>query len=185
MEIYSNRIIQTHADLLEHMKEIENICRHSKCYKAIIGYLKDTLGLKYSTTFPNIDFLEKDIDLECHHIITLWDIIEAVGMYMLYDENENNLTVFKVADKVMELHSQDYIPFVVLSVTEHQLYHSGDFTFNNTHPCLHLGKVIDFLKIYHEYITDDSMIRIRNLLPDNDIKNKDAIDSLLGVKEEE
>lgn len=161
---YENLKITNIDDLFDSMKNIESMIRRSRSYRNVLRYLKEDCSLRYSLTFPNIDFVEEKLSYEMHHIITLGSLVILIGSKMISDlKKDEYLLEFDIAKKVIEYHLEDKVPLIMLSKTEHELVHTGEFTFTKEHPSIHLGKTQEFINEYKELLSDSEIKLLQSL----------------------
>jgi hypothetical protein len=116
--------IKTFADtkLFEtFVKNTERLVRSSIEYKLWVQYITEHLGHTHCA-------LSKESMNECpvevhHHPVTLYTIVKGVINKLLSIEQE--FSTFDVATKVIELHFQNKVGYVVLISSLHSKYHSG------------------------------------------------------------
>ena len=159
---FNEIIIQDVTILLDKIDEIERIFRHSKAYNIFLKYMKETLKIRKcdyfvsQEEFKNIDFVDSKIDLEMHHQIRLYELALIAGEYLLDNidvKNGEYITVYDVVNELIIMHYSDYLPFVMMSSTMHQLYHQGLYTLKDNET-VHKGDFKAFVKKYKKYITD-------------------------------
>ena len=107
-----------------YIKHIMRLIRHSYEYKEYIKYLKKFRNLNRCALFQNIR-MSRSVKIELHHEpFTLFDIVDIVYRNQRRS-TDGSLHSLDIARIVTELHYQDKIGLVPLSVTVHELYHSG------------------------------------------------------------
>lgn len=107
------------------IKTCEIVIRKSLEYKEYIRFLKENLDMNQCIILSNIkNGNGKRYRIEIHHEpFTLFDIVETVITRRL--ENDEPIDALKVADEVMDLHYSGMVGLVPLTVTMHELVHSG------------------------------------------------------------
>ena len=155
-------IINDYTVLLDKVDEIERIFRHSKAYNVFLRYLKETVKIRKCDFFiseeeyKELDFVDNKIDIEMHHQVRLFELVLIAGQYLLDRIDTNNgeyITVYDVVNELVIMHFSDYLPFVMMSTTIHQLYHKGLYTIK-VNDSVHLGDYTGFINRYKDYITD-------------------------------
>lgn len=103
------------------VKNVERIVRYSQEYKLWVKYITDNLGqTKCALTNETINECSLEIH---HHPITLYTVVKAVLNDFMTKKSE--FSTFDVATKVIELHFQNKIGFIVLLSDLHKKYHNG------------------------------------------------------------
>lgn len=107
------------------IKTCEMVIRKSFEYKEYIKFLKENLDMNQCIILSNVKKANgKRYSIEIHHEpFTLFDIVETVITRRL--ENDEPIDALKVADEVMDLHYSGVVGLVPLTVTMHELVHSG------------------------------------------------------------
>lgn len=117
---------QTTKDRDKYIKTIEMTIRKSLEYRAYIDFLKNNLDMDRCIVLKNIKAKSagKRYHIEIHHEpFTLYDIVSTVlNKRDMLGENCGSL---KIADEVMGLHYDGKVGLIPLSVTMHELVHSG------------------------------------------------------------
>lgn len=103
------------------IKNVEKLVRQCQEYRLWVNYIIDHLGHSQCA-------LTKESINECpvqihHHPISLYSIVKGVTNQFLTKEIE--FSSFDVATKVIELHFQNKIGYIVLLSDLHAKYHSG------------------------------------------------------------
>ena len=106
---------------------IERICRSSMEYKQLIEFLKVNMNMNFCSYFHKVNRDTngcKKIRIEIHHEpFTLYDIVAIILNERL--ANKKVISMFDIADEVMEMHYKGYVGLLPLSETVHELVHSG------------------------------------------------------------
>lgn len=103
------------------VKNVERIVRYSQEYKLWVKYITDNLGqTKCALTNETINECSLEIH---HHPITLYTVVKSVLNDFMTKKLE--FSTFDVATKVIELHFQNKIGFIVLLSDLHKKYHNG------------------------------------------------------------
>lgn len=132
-------------EYIKFIKATEKIVRTSDYYKDYISYIKSDIGLNFCSIFHNInDDIEK-ADIEMHHgpILTLFDYCDIIACHMI--ANNEVLTTFTLANRVIDEHFENNVQVVMLSKTAHQLVHAGKIFI---HPKQAFGNLNRFLSKY-------------------------------------
>lgn len=115
----------TPRDREKYIKTVEQLIRRSEPYRTYMKFLKDNMNMNQCTILKNIKSTSgKYYRIEIHHEpFTLFDIVETViNKRLALDES---ITTLPVADEVMRLHYEGLCGLVPLTVTMHELVHSG------------------------------------------------------------
>lgn len=103
------------------VKSVERAVRSSQEYKLWVSYIIEHMGHSYCA-------LTKEHIGECpieihHHPITLYTVVK--GVVNKYLSSETEFSTFDIATKVIELHFQNKVGYVVLLSSLHSKYHNG------------------------------------------------------------
>jgi hypothetical protein len=143
------------------VQQIEAFVRSSREYRSFLGYLKREASLTYCSVMGNLqeDALEQ-ISLEIHHYpFTLFDITETVlNKYLM---EQKGFTRLSIANEVMELHYALRVGLVPLTLTSHQLAHSGNVLIPLEHV---FGDYDAFRTEYLPYMSDEAQDRFNTHL---------------------
>ena len=149
------------------IKKIESMVRNSKEYRGYLSYIKEHLSSRNCAFFEDIDFVENELSIEFHHLITLYDLVTIIASKMILDLKEGEyLLTFDIAKKVIEEHLEDNIPGVMLSRTIHEMVHAGLKTISKNSKEVHLGNYKNLIKNYYMLLTKKDIDTIKNFLPD-------------------
>lgn len=154
-----------YLDLEEDLTEklisyIEREIRASYEYRDYINYLKNELDLTRCSMLPGIDCSNGAASLEFHHYpLNLYEITEAVGRKMIKSLGENEkISCFDIAEKVMEEHYLGNIGLVPLTKTLHDMAHNRSIII----PISKVnGNYKEFIKKYSDSIPQDIKDRIK------------------------
>lgn len=183
-----NEVIITDINsLIDSIEDIERVFRHSKAYRVFLKYMKETLKMRKCDYFVSneeyktLDFVDSKIDLELHHQIRLYELALMAGQYLLdrIDVTKGEyFTIFDVVNELIVMHYEDYLPFVMMSTTIHQLYHNGLYTLKDNET-VHKGRTKDFIEKYNDYITEDIINHYKEINVDitQYIKHKKEVES--------
>ena len=159
------------------IKKIEKIIRSSYEYREYINYLKDEIDMNECSFFKNLK--RDDIRIEIHHApFTLYDITSIVFFYL--QSNKLEATPFDVAEMVMKLHYEGLVGLIPLSLTVHELVHTGDvfIPIDLVH-----GNIKEFVKKYKEYMSEDQKnLLLKNIEETNKLNNEKYNPSILERK---
>ena len=111
----------------EKIKGVEKLVRNSLEYKKVIADKRGNDNENSCELFTDYDFNDKHLTLELHHVITLYDICNAVYKQLLTENTKDFVSTLEVANKVMEYHYKNAFLYVFLSKTAHQLVHNGQY----------------------------------------------------------
>jgi hypothetical protein len=145
-------IVMSDRDKVKLIKTIERIVRGSIEYKQYIAFLRKEIDMTMCSYFTNIS--KKDgakVSIEVHHEpFTLFDITQIVLEKWINEGNKINPIL--IAEEVMKLHYQGKVGLIPLSITVHDLVHSGKIfiPLQNVY-----GDFISFLQEYEPYISAD------------------------------
>lgn len=130
---------------IKFIKKVEKIIRSSLEYREFTSYLSSNVGMSFCSFFNNVNKdLGRKIKIEIHHEpFTLFDIVSIVVEKYLVEELP--LNPFIVAEEVMKLHYQGRVGLIPLSITVHELVHSGKIFI----PIQYLDS--GFMKFFEEY----------------------------------
>jgi len=141
-------------------KAIEKLIRTSEEYKTFIFNIFEDLNIHGCSILGNVgeddDLATIEID---HYPFTLYDIVAAVMNKHI--ETENKFNTFMIADEVMKLHYDMKVGIVPLSITMHQLRHSGKIFVNLKQV---IGNYLQFAKEYEAYIDPDTIATLAKLM---------------------
>lgn len=114
-------------DRFKFISTVERICRSSMEYKQLIEFLKVNMNMNFCSFFHNVSRNingTAKVRIEIHHEpFTLYDIVAIILNDRI--ENEKYISIFDIADEVMEVHYKGYVGLVPLSETVHELVHNG------------------------------------------------------------
>ena len=118
----------TLADSLKRTKFIKmivNLVRRCQEYSRYRTFILENLEMDRCSILSGLNPDEvKSAGLEIHHApLALYDIVELVLGQMIY--NEERVTTFSVANKVMGYHWKGYVGLVPLTQTLHEAVHAG------------------------------------------------------------
>lgn len=151
------------------IKKIESMVRNSKEYRGYLAYIKEHLEIKNCAFFEDIDFVENELTLHFHHLITLYDLVIIVGCKMISElKGDEYLLTFDIAKKVIQEHLDDNIPGAMLSKTIHEMVHAGLKTIPKNSKEVHLGNYKNLINKYHFLLTQKDIDTIKNFLPDEE-----------------
>lgn len=142
------------------IKRIERFVRSSMEYREYTTFLKEEIDMNKCSFFKGVDRKEdRGVGIEIHHApLTLYDITSIIFNFMQIHEVEP--TPFDIADEVMKCHFEGLVGLVPLSVTAHELVHTGD-VFVPVDKVY--GNVNGFYERYRDGFTEDH----KNLLREN------------------
>lgn len=147
-----NVSIVSDREKIKVIKQIERMVRGSMEYRQYVKYLKDNLDMTHCAFFSGVTNKDgQKVSLEIHHEpFTLFDITQTVLEKHIMEVDRIDL--FDISEEIMQLHYQNKVGLIPLSLTVHQLVHSGKIFV----PLDWLkGDYISFLEMYDGYIPDD------------------------------
>lgn len=161
------------------IKTVEKAVRSSIEYKNYLKYLKETIDISHCTFFTKLDINDiKGVGLEFHHYpFTLFDIVSIV-LEEKINMNED-IDFFEIANEVMELHFTNKVGLVPLSLTLHEMAHTG-YLFIPLKAVY--GNYQKFINDYRESISSDLMDRIIELGKLSDEMGYDYLPDNLDTK---
>jgi hypothetical protein len=139
-------------DKVKLVKSIERIVRGSMEYKQYVAFLRKEIDMTMCSYFTNIS--KKDgakVSIEIHHEpFTLYDITLIILEKWINEGQKINPVL--IAEEVMKVHYQGRVGLIPLSITIHDLVHSGKIfiPLQNVY-----GDFISFLEEYEPYISQD------------------------------
>lgn len=158
-EYYDGSLIQNPDDLISNIPKIQSLFRNSKLYKNYISSIKEGLKIKNCAFFKEKNFDE--VDLELHHIFSLYDVVFVVGMKRLETLNRGEfLTVFDIVNSVVEFHMKDFPVVMMLSTTLHQLHHTGQYSLPQNSKEFHSGNYTAFIQEYKDFLNKEKIINL-------------------------
>jgi len=133
------------------IKKIEKMVRHSYEYKNFIAYLKEEIDMNNCSFFNKLT--REDISIEIHHApLTLFEIVSIVFSKNVDEYGADNINVFDIAEEVIKLHYENYVGLIPLSLTVHELVHTGEVFI----PIQSVyGKIKSFYNKYEKYFTKE------------------------------
>lgn len=150
--IERNIVLMSEKDKIKLIKTIERIVRSSQEYKHFIAFLRKEVDMTMCSFFNNISNKDsKKVSIEIHHEpFTLFDITQIVLEKWIAENKKINPIL--IAEEVMKLHYQNKVGLIPLSITVHELVHSGKLfiPLQNVY-----GDFISFFEEYEPYISND------------------------------
>ena len=112
------------------IKKVEVIVRSSLEYHELIDYLKYKMGMNFCSFFHNVSkdlYGKAKFRIEIHHEpFTLYDIVAIILNNKINNlDDYERIDIYDIADEVMENHYAGHVGLIPLSVTVHELVHSG------------------------------------------------------------
>lgn len=161
-DYYNVEILYEEKKRQKFINYIKKMVRRSYEYKTYIGFLKNELNLTKCTFLPMIDTKElKKVGIEFHHYpYTIHDIISIVLDERILVKGEKTISPFDIADEVMQLHYQNYIGLVPLTLTVHELVHSGKIFVNLKYV---FGNYNKFVNLYEGATSESYAQMLSNL----------------------
>ena len=100
--------------------------------------------------FHNIDGKKRKGMIEIHH--EPFDLYTLTAIVLAKQETElGYINELSVADEVMRLHYQGLVGLIPLSITPHELVHTGKLAIPLN--CVY-GRFVEFVRTYFDYIDD-------------------------------
>lgn len=154
---YSQLCLSTDAKAkTKFIQTIESVVRKSPEYASFIKYCKTEAENNFCIIFNTLPSdINNKLKIEMHHFpLTLYDIVETVlNKYLM-----QNLpfTRISIANEVMEAHFALKIGIVPLSVSMHQLAHSGSLIIDVKNV---FGNYEEFVDEYRVFMSDEAVAR--------------------------
>ena len=142
------------------IKSVERMIRSSIEYRLWKSYLIDVLGM---TTCVITDENLAELSLEVHHHTpSLYLIVKAI-LNKTIDDDEY-FSSYDIAIKVMEIHFKNQLGYVMMISSIHEKYHNGflDIPIESVK-----GNYMEFINNYSQYLDDEDLDSINNLLQIN------------------
>lgn len=144
-------LVSTKHDIdSDHIRAVEKIVRNSYEYRKYLGDKRENCNENSCAYLKDFDFSKKKASLELHHVIFLADLVE-IAYNVLLDEGNKFITTTQVSDLVLSWHYENIIPYIFLSKTFHELYHSGQYNFNSSDV---KGNYREFIERYNQYFSE-------------------------------
>lgn len=166
----------TPRDREKYIKTVEQIVRRSEPYKEYVKFLRENFDMNQCLILKNVKSVAgKHYRIEIHHEpFTLFDIIETVINRRL--QTGEPITTLPVSDEVMGLHYEGKVGLVPLTVTMHELVHSGRIFI----PLQYIYQdYADFFKEYEPYFNQNTIDKLEakvNLSMHSDSIVSDVLD---------
>lgn len=143
------------------LKECVSVVRKCPEYARYRNFLLENLNMDKCSIFAGLSEEEvKEAGLEIHHApLALYDIAELVLGKMHYD-NER-ITTFSVANRVMALHWMGMVGLVPLTATLHEAVHSGQLIVD---PRTIFGNWMSLLDTHREGMTEHLAAKINAMV---------------------
>jgi len=158
------------------IKATEKVIRSNKDYNQYLDYLREERGLNACTVLHTVESGEALIELH-HFPFTLYTICSIVANDLM--SKDEKVSTFYLADKVIQEHFAEYIGFVPLSTTIHELAHLGKITLLKKNI---YGSYLSFFNKYNSFFTDREKEFINKLEVTKKINIDDNVVALLENK---
>lgn len=150
--------------------------RRSKTYKSYKSYLFDN-GMDHCQIHGNIS--SEMADLEMHHnILTIWDITMVICEWFL--NIYGKVCSFDVIMVLKKEHTLNHIPLIMLSETDHEMYHDEPVYWIDPKQCLQGWWA--FLTTYNQGITRAIAYKIMNYLNHAKDYDETIIEDIMKVR---
>jgi len=139
------------------IKSVERMVRASLEYRLWKSYLIDVLGM---TTCVITDENLAELSLEVHHHVpSLYIIVKGILNEAI--ENDEFFCSYDIATRVMEIHFKNQLGYVMMISSMHEKYHNGflDLPIDYVK-----GNYMEFINNYTQYLDDEDLDNINNLL---------------------
>lgn len=163
-------------ELNKFVKRCEKVVRSSQEYKDYISFLRENVDMDRCAFFNNIsNSSNRRIRIEIHHEpFTLYDIVmTVVNKFIAEGIPLNDLMI---ADEVMELHYNNMVGLIPLSLTIHQVVHNSDKIIIPINLCY--GDFRKFLEEYEEYIPEGLYEKLESKIAATKLINGQSFDAL-------
>lgn len=150
IQFYQTR--ETLMDTEEYSKfiySVESAFRHSRFYKDYKCSIMNK-GIDFDQEMRNINGEMVDIEMH-HHLPTLKDAAIAITEYYLTEQGK--VCTFQVIKSLEDAHRNNMMSVIMLSETNHQMYHNDPSAFISLNQCY--GRSDLFIDKYGKYITLD------------------------------
>ena len=131
------------------IRNIESTFRKSRFYKDYKASIMNN-GISYDQQMKNINSEMANIEMH-HHLPTLKDACIILTEYLLKTTNQVN--TFSVLRLIENLHRMNMFGMIMLTTTNHQVYHSDPSSFISITQLY--GNPIGFLNLFHKFFTVD------------------------------
>lgn len=130
------------------IKSIERTIRTSLEYKDLIKYLRENINMDHCEFFHNVDGKKHKGMIQIHH--EPFDLYTLTAIVMCKQEKTlGYINELMIAREVMWLHYRGLVGLIPLSITPHELVHTGKLAIPLS--CVY-GRFVEFVKSYFEYI---------------------------------
>jgi hypothetical protein len=152
---------------------VERLIRTSNEYKNYSENLRSNLNpMNLDNILSNISAADADIEFH-HYPFTLFDVVDIVTIEKFL--NKEKFTSFSIAKEVLKLHYQNMIGLVPLTVTNHELAHSGYLFISKKQI---FGDYDLFMKKYDKAISADLKSKIKQM---EELTEKNAPSDIKGL----
>lgn len=154
-------VLLTDKDKVKLIKTIERIVRSSMEYRGYITYLQNYIDMRQCSYFQNISKRDGEkVSIHIHHEpFTLFSITQAVlEKWITLGMDINPILI---AEEVMMLHYQGKVGLLPVSVTVHELIHSGKLFVPLQ---VIYGKYIELFAEYEPYFSEDAKEKLEDKL---------------------
>lgn len=140
------------------IKSIERMVRTSREYNIYIESIRNHIAaLDHDSILSNIT--TADVNLEFHHYpISLYDIIDIIITHDIAINKKVNS--FEIAKEIMDLHYANEIGVVSLTVTNHELAHTGDIFISTKEV---FGDYKKFMEDYKDGLSSDIIMKVKHI----------------------
>lgn len=140
--------------------DVEKMCRNSREYRRLIGYIREYMSMNECSFFSNVNNIDTTaIKIHIHHSpMTLYEIVVSViNKRTFYNES---LNVEDVAAEVLYLHYCLVIGLIPLSETVHDLVHNEYLFVPNDKV---MGNYQDFIDTYRPWLPEGAEDKYKQL----------------------
>lgn len=156
----------------------ENNFRRSRFYKDYKGSIMNR-GLNRDMNMANITSDMADLELH-HHFPTLKQATIMIAEHML--NTKGCVTTFEVVRELEEAHRNNWMSVIILSKTQHQVFHSDPSAFISLTQCY--GDPFKFIDKYIDGMTLDISFRmLLQLKLENEYNNKSFTHNMVRARD--
>lgn len=143
-------------ELMRFLFSIERLCRNSRSYKKLIGFLKEYLDMNQCSFYKNSNNIDTNgLKIHIHHSpLTLFDIVSTI--YNKRKACGQSITPNMIAKETMFNHYKLLVGLIPLSETVHEIVHNGGLFIPTS---VTYGYYQNFVKQYEPYM-DKELLRI-------------------------
>lgn len=178
IQFFATRELLNNTNMYEQfVHNIVNRFRRSKTYKHYKSYLMEN-GMDHCQVHGHIS--SEMADLEMHHnILTIWDITTIICEWFL--NVYGKVCTFDVVMMLKKEHTLNHIPLIMLSETDHEMYHDDPVFWIDPAQCMSGWHI--FLETYSQGITRAIAYKIIQYLEKAKEYDPTVIEEIMSVRE--